>query len=196
MISSTLLVSLLVAGMVAAQVPGQAPGGQKANPKVTLETSKGAIVIELYPDKAPKTVANFLQYVRSGHFDGTIFHRVIDGFMIQGGGFTTTMEQKQVGAPIQNEADNGLSNARGTIAMARTNVPNSATAQFFINTVNNKGLDHTGKNEQGWGYAVFGKVSAGMEAVDAIAKVPTGTKSGQRDVPVEAVIITKATAAE
>lgn len=158
---------------------------------VTLETSKGNIVIELYPDKAPKTVANFLAYVQAGFYDGTIFHRVIPGFMIQGGGFTADMTKKDTREPIQNESDNGLSNSRGTIAMARTSAPHSATAQFFINSVDNKGLDH-GETAQGWGYAVFGKVTEGMDVVDAISAVATAEKNGMRDVPVEPVVIQKA----
>jgi len=158
---------------------------------VTLETSKGNIVIELYPDKAPKTVANFLAYVQSGFYDGTIFHRVIPSFMIQGGGFTADMAKKETREPIQNESDNGVSNTRGTIAMARTSAPHSATAQFFINSVDNKGLDH-GETAQGWGYAVFGKVTEGMDVVDAISAVKTTEKNGMRDVPVEPVVIQKA----
>ena len=163
-------------------------------PRVTLETTKGRIVIDLDEAKAPKTVANFLEYVRSGHYDGTIFHRVIPGFMVQGGGFTETMSQKPTRAPIQNEADNGLSNARGTIAMARTGDPHSASAQFFINVNDNRGLDHSGKNPQGWGYAVFGKVTEGMDVVDQIVKVPRGRSGFHDDVPKEPVFITKATA--
>ena len=158
---------------------------------VTLETSKGNIVLELYPEKSPKTVANFLAYVQAGFYDGTIFHRVIPSFMIQGGGFTADMTKKETREPIQNESDNGVSNARGTIAMARTSDPHSATAQFFINTVDNNGLDH-GETAQGWGYAVFGKVTEGMDVVDAISAVKTTAKSGMRDVPVEPVLIQKA----
>jgi peptidyl-prolyl cis-trans isomerase B (cyclophilin B) len=162
---------------------------------VTLETSHGNIVIELDADKAPETVKNFLSYVNDGFFDGTIFHRVIPNFMIQGGGFTTDMVQKKTEAPIKNEADNGLSNDRGTIAMARTNDPHSATAQFFINHNDNAFLNHSAPTAQGWGYCVFGKVTEGMDTVDAIAAVKTGNDSGHADVPVETVIITKATAA-
>ena len=191
--SSVLCFALMlgIAGSAAAQ------GGPKADsthPRVALDTSKGRIVLELYPDKAPKTVANFLQYVKSGHYDGIIFHRVIDGFMIQTGGFTADMTQKPTKPPIQNEADNGLSNDRGTVAMARTGDPHSASAQFFINTVNNDSLNHRGKTPQGWGYTVFGKVVEGMDVVDQIAKVRTGTKGGYQDVPVEPVVIKKATA--
>jgi cyclophilin family peptidyl-prolyl cis-trans isomerase len=159
------------------------------NPRVAIQTDKGQIVVELFADKAPQTVANFLAYTDSGHFDGTIFHRVIPGFMIQGGGFTASMNQKPTRDTIQNEADNGLKNSRGTLAMARTNDPHSASSQFFINLVDNGGLDHTGKSPSGWGYAVFGQVVEGMEAVDAIAKVKTGRSGGHGDVPVEPVVI-------
>lgn len=165
-------------------------------PQVTLETSKGKIVLELFPDKAPLTVENFISYVKSGFYDGTIFHRVIKGFMIQGGGLTQAMDGKPTKPPVQNEADNGLKNERSTIAMARTNDPHSATAQFFINLVNNEFLNHKGKNPQGWGYAVFGKVTEGMDVVDSIAKVQTGTKGQFGDVPVEPVMIQKATMKE
>lgn len=172
-----------------------APAAEAApkSPQVVLETSKGKIVIELYPEKAPLTVENFLSYVKSGFYDGTIFHRVIKGFMIQGGGFTSAMSQKPTKAPVANEADKGPKNERGTIAMARTNDPHSATAQFFINLVNNDFLNHQGKNPQGWGYAAFGKVIEGMDVVDSIAKVQTGAKGEFRDVPVEPVVIQKAT---
>jgi peptidyl-prolyl cis-trans isomerase A (cyclophilin A) len=156
---------------------------------VVLETTKGTITIELYAGQAPTTVENFLQYVDDGFFDGTIFHRVIPGFMIQGGGFTGDMEQKPTRDPIKNEADNGLRNQRGTLAMARTSDINSATAQFFINLADNAFLDH-GKRD--FGYAVFGKVIEGMEVVDEIAKVPTGTKRGHGDVPMETVTIRSA----
>ncbi len=159
---------------------------------VELHTNKGVIRIELDSDKAPKTTANFLDYVRKGHFDGTIFHRVIDGFMIQGGGFTPGMTQKPTGAPIENEANNGLKNARYTIAMARTNDPHSATAQFFINVADNAFLDHSAPTAQGWGYAVFGRVVGGEDVVDAIKGVRTGSKGFHQDVPVEDVVIDKA----
>ncbi len=159
---------------------------------VELHTNKGVIRIELDSDKAPKTTANFLDCVRKGHFDGTIFHRVIDGFMIQGGGFTPGMTQKPTGAPIENEANNGLKNARYTIAMARTNDPHSATAQFFINVADNAFLDHSAPTAQGWGYAVFGRVVAGEDVVDAIKGVRTGSKGFHQDVPVEDVVIDKA----
>ena len=159
------------------------------NPKVEMETSKGKIVIELYPEKAPETVNNFLNYVDAKFYDGTIFHRVIPNFMIQGGGFTSDMKQKSAGAPIKNEADNGLKNDRGTIAMARTGDPHSATAQFFINTVNNDFLNHKSKTQQGWGYVVFGKVITGMDVVDAISAVKTVTRGGFRDVPADTIEI-------
>jgi len=162
--------------------------------KVRLETSLGTIVIALDSQKAPKTVDNFLAYVRDGFYNGTIFHRVIRGFMVQGGGFTETMQQKTTKAPIKNEADNGLKNLRGTVAMARTSDPHSATAQFFINTVDNAPLDFTAKTGQGWGYCVFGRVVEGMDLVDAIEKEPTTFRGGAGDVPVRMAIINKATA--
>jgi cyclophilin family peptidyl-prolyl cis-trans isomerase len=165
-----------------------------ADPQVTLETSKGTIVLELYPEKAPKTVENFLAYVESGFFDGTIFHRVIPDFMVQGGGMTADMHKKDTNPPIQNEADNGLTNDRGTVAMARTGDPHSATAQFFINSKDNTFLNHTGKDVKGWGYAVFGKVIEGMEVVDAISAVQTTNQGGMGDVPVEPITITRASA--
>ena len=164
--------------------------------KVLLKTNKGDITLSLDSDKAPKSVANFLEYVKSGHYDGTIFHRVIDNFMIQGGGMAPGMKQKPTGAEIENEANNGLKNERGTIAMARTSDPHSATAQFFINVNNNDFLNHTAPNAQGWGYAVFGKVSDGMDVVDAIRKVKTGNAGFHQDVPTEDVIIEKATVLE
>jgi peptidyl-prolyl cis-trans isomerase B (cyclophilin B) len=163
---------------------------------VRMETTAGTIVLELDGGKAPDTVANFVAYARAGFYDGTIFHRVIPGFMIQGGGFTPDMQQKSVNAPIGNEADNGLKNDIGTIAMARTNDPNSATAQFFINVKDNTFLNHTAPTPQGWGYAVFGKVVDGMDAVHSIEKVSTGNKGGHQDVPVEAVVINKVTVEE
>ena len=165
-------------------------------PEVTIETSKGTIVLELYPDEAPKTVANFLSYARWGHYDGTIFHRVIPNFMIQGGGFTADLKQKTTEMPIENEADNGLMNDRGTVAMARTPDPHSASDQFFINTKNNTFLNHKGKTPEGWGYTVFGKVTKGMDVVDAISKVKTGTRGSMENVPKEPVVITKVTVKE
>jgi peptidyl-prolyl cis-trans isomerase B (cyclophilin B) len=162
------------------------------NSKVLLDTSKGEIVLELYPDKAADTVKNFLDYVDAKFYDGTIFHRVIPNFMIQGGGFTDDMKQKSTQPPIKNEADTGVENDRGTIAMARTSDPHSATAQFFINTVDNDFLNHKNKTPQGWGYAAFGKVIEGMDTVDAISAVKTATRGMYGDVPVEAVVIISA----
>ena len=159
---------------------------------VKLHTTHGIITLELDAEKAPKTVENFLQYVRDGFFDGTIFHRVIDGFMIQGGGFEPGMTQKPTRAAIENEAGNGLKNEAYTIAMARTPNPNSATAQFFINVANNSFLNFTAPTPQGYGYAVFGKVVEGMDVVDKIKKVKTGNRAGHQDVPLEDVVITQA----
>ncbi len=156
---------------------------------VTFETSHGEIVVELDAEKAPATVENFLSYVNDGFYDGTIFHRVIPNFMIQGGGFLPGMVQKQTADPVKNEADNGLSNDNGSIAMARTNDPHSATAQFFINHGDNTFLNHTATTAQGWGYCVFGKVTEGMDIVNAIAGVTTGTNQGHADVPVDEVVI-------
>ena len=164
------------------------------NPTVALDTNHGRIVLELYADKAPKTVENFLGYVNAGFFDGTLFHRVIPGFMIQGGGFDGNQRQKPTRSPIQNEADNGAGNDRGTIAMARTGDPHSATAQFFINLKDNTFLNHSGKNPQGWGYTVFGKVTEGLDVVDKIAKVKTAPGRISEAVPAEAVVIEKAEA--
>jgi peptidyl-prolyl cis-trans isomerase A (cyclophilin A) len=154
---------------------------------IEFKTNKGNFTVELLTDKAPVSSENFLNYVDSGHFDGTIFHRVIPGFMIQGGGFTEDMNQKKTNAPITNEATNGVKNKRGTLSMARTNDINSATCQFFINLVDNDFLDHKPGN---YGYAVFGQVSSGMEVIDEIAKTKTGRRSGHADVPVEAIIVT------
>ena len=161
--------------------------------QVELQTSKGNIKIELDEAKAPESVRNFVDHVKRGHYDGTVFHRVIKGFMIQGGGFEPGMKQKATGAPIRNEASNGLKNARYTLAMARTSDPHSATAQFFINAADNAFLDHKSESSQGWGYAVFGRVIEGTEVVDAIEKVQTGSKSGHGDVPLEDVTIQRAT---
>jgi len=156
---------------------------------VLIKTSMGDITAELDADSAPLTVANFLGYVADGSYDGTIFHRVMAGFMIQGGGFTPDMQQKSTRAPVKNEADNGLKNLRGTLAMARTTVVDSATSQFFINVVDNAFLDFKAATTQGYGYAVFGKVTAGMDVVDAIAAVPTTTSGGNENVPVTPVVI-------
>jgi len=161
--------------------------------QVLMTTTVGPITLELDTDNAPKTVDNFLSYVADGFYDGTIFHRVIDNFMIQGGGFTADMEQKDTKAPVENEANNGLRNNRGTIAMARTQDPHSATAQFFINVQDNDFLNHTGENIQGWGYAVFGKVTDGEDVLDKIRCVQTGGQGGHQDVPVEPIIIESVT---
>jgi len=161
---------------------------------IKMKTSMGEMTIELDHEKAPETCKNFLQYVRDGFYDGTIFHRVIDGFMIQGGGFEPGMKQKEVRAPIKNEADNGLLNDRGTIAMARTSDPHSATSQFFINIFHNTALDYKSQTPAGWGYCVFGKVVDGIEVVDAIRDVETETRLPHSDVPIEDVIIESVTA--
>ncbi len=161
-------------------------------PRVRLTTSAGDIVLELDPDKAPKSVENFLGYVRGGFYEGTIFHRVISNFMIQGGGFTRDFDKKTTQAPILNEADNGLKNDRGAIAMARTGDPHSATSQFFINVQDNPNLNHTQKSQRGWGYTVFGRVVEGMEVVDRIRAVPTTNYGYYRNVPVEPVVIQSA----
>lgn len=157
---------------------------------VILKTNFGDITLELFADKAPKTVENFLSYVRAGFYDDTIFHRVINGFMIQGGGMTADMQQKPTEKPVENEADNGVANDAGTIAMARTNDPHSATAQFFINVNNNEFLNHSSKTSSGWGYCVFGKVVEGMDVVEKIKQVRTGNHGYHQDVPLEPVIIT------
>jgi cyclophilin family peptidyl-prolyl cis-trans isomerase len=180
------LISIMIVLLVAfAAIAGD-------NPRIEMATTKGKIVLELYADKAPKTVKNFLAYVDAGFYDGTIFHRVIPNFMIQGGGFGADMKRKEARAPIDNEADNGLRNERGTIAMARTSNPHSATAQFFINTRNNDSLNHKEKSPQGWGYAVFGRVVEGMAVVDAISGIKTGTRGSFRNVPADPVVIRKA----
>ena len=165
---------------------------ENTNPEVLLKTSMGEIVIELYEDKSPVTVKNFLRYVREGRYDGTIFHRVIDGFMIQGGGMTPDMKEQQTHAPIKNEAGNGMKNKKGTVAMARTQVVDSATAQFFINLKDNDFLDHRDDSPRGYGYAVFGKVVKGMDVVEKIGHVKTGSRGFHRDVPLKPVVIEKA----
>jgi peptidyl-prolyl cis-trans isomerase B (cyclophilin B) len=186
-ILAVVIVSMvLLPGLASVSVAGS------ANPKVLLKTSQGDIVLELDQGAAPKTVANFVAYVQEGFFDKTIFHRVIKGFMIQGGGLTAEMWKKTTRAPIPNEADNGLKNLTGTVAMARTGDPHSATAQFFINVADNDFLDHKSKTSQGWGYCVFGKVVKGMQVVTAIENVPTLTKAGRKDVPREPVLINSA----
>ncbi len=156
---------------------------------VTIATTVGQMILELNADSAPKTVENFLAYATSGFYDGTIFHRVINNFMVQGGGFTTDMEQKPTQGPVDNEANNGLKNERSTIAMARTQDPNSATAQFVINVQDNDFLNHTGENMQGWGYTVFGKITQGEEVLDKIRNVQTGSQGGHQDVPTDPIII-------
>ncbi|GAA3977073.1 peptidylprolyl isomerase [Streptomyces plumbiresistens] len=157
--------------------------------RVELATNFGRIVLELHDAEAPKTVENFLTYVRNGHYDGTIFHRVIDGFMVQGGGFTADMVQKPTMAPVPNEADNGLKNVAYTVAMARTSAPHSATAQFFVNVSDNDFLNYTAKTPNGWGYTVFGRVAEGQDVVDTMKKVRTGSSRGHGDVPTQPIII-------
>jgi peptidyl-prolyl cis-trans isomerase B (cyclophilin B) len=181
---------LACAGLVLAAT-AQAQGA--ATPRIKLATSAGDIVLQLDAAKAPKSVENFLAYVKKGHYNGTVFHRVIPGFMIQGGGFDVGMNQKPTEKPIENEATNGLKNDKYTIAMARTPHPHSASAQFFINVADNAFLNHTAPTPQGWGYAVFGKVVEGMDVVDKISAVPTGVKGMYRDVPLTPVIINAAT---
>ena len=183
---------IIVLGALVTLITAGASMAVAGNPKVEMETSKGKMVIELFPEKAPETVKNFLNYVEAKFYDGTIFHRVIPNFMIQGGGFTSDMKIKTAGTPIKNEADNGLKNERGTIAMARTGDPHSATAQFFINSANNDFLNHKSKTQQGWGYVVFGKVISGMDVIDAISAVKTVTRGGYRDIPAETIEIRSA----
>lgn len=190
-----LLVGLPAAAQDEAE-PAQA-GSRANNPTVILETNFGRIEAELFADRAPKTVANFLAYARDGHYDGTLFHRVIENFMIQGGGFDTDFRQKATREPIDNEADNGLSNERGTLAMARSNDPHSATSQFFINVADNDFLDHRNKlSGRTWGYAVFGRVVAGMDVVEDIEGVETTARGMHRDVPVDPVVIERVEVSE
>jgi cyclophilin family peptidyl-prolyl cis-trans isomerase len=184
-----LLFGLLLQAPAPAAPPQPAPG----NPIVLVETSLGTITLELYKDQAPVSVANFLQYVSEGFYPGTIWHRVVPGYVIQGGGFTATLDEKPTRPPIQNEATNGLANRRGTVAMARTRSLRSATSQFYINLANNPSLDHQGFSPDVFGYAVFGRVIAGMDVVDRIGAVKTGTKDGMDDVPVEPVLIKSVT---
>jgi len=172
------------------KVSTEPPAGQPANPQVLLETSKGNITLELFSAKAPVSVANFLGYVKAGFYDGTVFHRVIPGFMIQGGGMTADLGEKPTQAPIRNEANNGLKNQRGTLAMARLGDPHSASSQFYINVADNEALDQQGA--EGWGYAVFGKVTSSMDVVDAIAAVPRGDRGMHQDVPTDPVLIKRA----
>ena len=171
-------------------------GKMKKNPHVIFNTSMGQIEIELYPDKAPVTVENFLRYVKEKHYDGTIFHRIIPGFVVQGGGYTKDFKEKPTHKPIKNEAGNGLKNERGTLSMARTQVVDSATSQFFINLKNNQMLDHRDNSPAGYGYAVFGKVIKGMDVVDKMAKVKTGSRGFHQDVPLEAIEIKSAKVVE
>jgi cyclophilin family peptidyl-prolyl cis-trans isomerase len=188
----TKLLAVVLAGALLGFGPDSPAAETPGNPKVRLTTNLGAIEVELYADKAPGTVKNFLEYVDAGFYDGTIFHRVIKGFMIQGGGFEPGMKQKAARAPVKNEADNGLKNLAGTLAMARTPDPHSASAQFFINTVDNAFLDHRDKTTQGWGYCVFGKVTNGMDVVKKIETTPTGRAGPHGDVPRQDVVIQKA----
>jgi peptidylprolyl isomerase/peptidyl-prolyl cis-trans isomerase B (cyclophilin B) len=202
-ISAFLLALTLGASLAATGCNAKEPGkqtvstqpvaGQPANPRVLIETSKGNITVELFHGNAPLSVDNFLKHANSGFYDGTIFHRVIPGFMVQGGGMLPDMTEKPRGTPIQNEADNGLKNLRGTLAMARTGEPHSATSQFFINVNDNYFLNHRGKSIEGWGYAVFGQVVDGMEVVDAIVAVPRGNRGPHGDVPLEPVVMKKVT---
>ena len=190
----TVLLALVAAAGIMMSDQTETRADEGTSPVVTFETTHGSFAVALEPEAAPETVANFVQYVRDGHFDGTIFHRVIAGFMIQGGGYTENYQQLKTRAPIENEAPNAPGNDRGTIAMARTADPHSATAQFFINVVDNDFLNHRGKNPQGWGYAAFGRVVDGMETVDRIAALKTGPGGPfPSDVPQEAVVIQKAT---
>jgi cyclophilin family peptidyl-prolyl cis-trans isomerase len=186
------LTVITLALVFAASSEGAAVEEKKVNPSVIIETSMGNITVELYQDKAPKTVANFLEYVKTGYFKGTIFHRVIKGFMIQGGGLSADMKNKPTQSPIENEATNGLKNVRGTIAMARTAEIHSATSQFFINTVDNSFLDHRSKSPDKFGYCVFGKVTSGMDVVDKLEGVQTETKGMYQNVPTKPILITDA----
>lgn len=185
---------LVLAGAFAVVTLGVSDSAAQDNPVVVMETSMGSITIELLQDRAPISVENFLQYVNDGFYTDTVFHRVIQGFMIQGGGMTADMQPKPGRAPIRNEATNGVSNERGAVAMARTNVVDSATSQFFINTVNNaRSLDNKGTDPRNYGYAVFGRVTGGMDVVDRIEAVNTGNRAGHADVPIEPVVITGVT---
>jgi len=188
---------IILTGAVSNQLSGSIQPATSSKPQITgtpmikLTTTLGTIAIALDFENAPNSAANFQQYCEEGFYEDTIFHRVINGFMVQGGGMTADMSQKETRAPIENEADNGLKNVKGSLAMARTGDPHSATAQFFINVSDNDFLDHSSKTPQGWGYAVFGQVVEGMDVVDAIKAVNTGTQGGHRDVPVEAIVIEK-----
>lgn len=191
------MIRLLVFALLSTVVATTAaePTG-KAAPRITFETSHGNFTIELFPVEAPLSSANFLQYAKDGHFDGTIFHRVIPGFVIQGGGFDESMNRKATREPISNEADNGLKNLRGTLSMARTQDPNSASSQFFVNLVDNDFLDHSSKTPRGWGYAVFGQVTDGMDTIDKIAASETGRVGGMSDVPLQPIVVRQARVVE
>jgi cyclophilin family peptidyl-prolyl cis-trans isomerase len=184
---------LLLGLLLQAQAPPAPVTPAPGNPIVDIETSMGTISVELYKDQAPVSVANFLQYLREGFYPGTVFHRVVPGYVIQGGGFTSELVEKGTHPPIQNEATNGLTNRRGTLAMARTRTLRSATSQFYINLSNNPSLDHTGFSPDVFGYAVFGRVIAGMDVVDRIGQVKTGVRDGMEDVPLEPVLIKNVT---
>ena len=195
MYKSIRLLSTMAVAAAGMLIMTHAESAEAKNPKVKLSTSMGDIEVELFADKAPKSVANFMAYVKSGHYDGTVFHRVISGFMVQGGGFDAEFNKKPTKAPVQNEADNGLKNLKGTLAMARTSDPHSASAQFFINVVDNAFLDHKSKDARGWGYAVFGKVTKGMDVVEKIKDVKTGRKGPfAKDAPQTDVLIKSAKA--
>ena len=183
--------SVLLVALAVAMAPGSSAIAQA--PRVRLSTNVGAIVIRLFPEQSPLTVQNFLGYVHAGYYDGTLFHRVIDGFMIQGGGLDRGMQEKPAGPPIPNESNNGVANRRGSVAMARTGDPHSATSQFFINLVSNDFLDYGAQGSGQWGYAVFGEVVGGMDVVDRIARVATTTRGAYRDVPVDPIVIEQAT---
>lgn len=190
----TTALSLLLLLQVPAPAPAQSPSTPPTqDPVVILDTTAGAITIQLYPDKAPDSVQNFLEYVRDGFYSGTIFHRVVSGYVVQGGGYTAELVEKGTRPPVRNEATNGLTNARGTVAMARMSAVRSATSQFFINLANNGRLDHHGFSPDDYGYAVFGRVIAGMDVVDRIAAMPTGSREGMDDVPVTPIVIKSAT---
>jgi peptidyl-prolyl cis-trans isomerase B (cyclophilin B) len=193
LILSAIAILLACKSETAAKNPAStAKAASGGNPHVVLETSHGEIEIELYPDKAPKGVANFLKYVESGRYDGTIFHRVLPGFVVQGGGFDANLERRPTFAPLENEADNGLHNERGTVAWARTPDPHSATNQFYVNVADNAKLDHRDKTPQGWGYAVFGRVVRGMEVAEKLSRLPTGPRGMHPNVPTEPAGINRA----
>ncbi len=188
--------AILLSGLLLISTLCNAGDQSMSHPKVKFETSLGAVIIQLDPVKAPISSQNFLEYMNAGYYDGTVFHRVIPGFMAQGGGFDTAFNQKQTRAPIKNEANNGLKNIRGSVAMARTSIPDSATSQFFINYADNGSLDHTAPTTQGWGYAVFGQVVAGMDVVEQMEKVATGSRNGHQNVPLTDIVIQTASVLE